>query len=315
MEFAQPYALALALLSIPLVGLAFFRRGGGLTTAASGLLSGSRPTARIRLARMLPALRVVAIVLLAFAVAGPRIGNANAIIPAEGLDIALSMDISSSMTTSNLGSDKTRLEATKEVVREFIKGRKDDRIGLVVFRREALALSAPTLDYTALDTNIKTVETLVMEDGTGIGVGLASAVNMLRESTAASRIVILLTDGQHNAPSIKPIDAAALAESLKIRVYTIGVVTNGASTTRSLEIDEPLLTAIAENTGGRYFTADNQQQLADVYDEIGKLEKSGVGRERFERFEELGPWFVLPAAALLLLDLALGATLLRRTTL
>ena len=313
MEFAQPYALALAALAVPVLALAVVRRRRGLTASSACLLSGIAPSLRIRLARLLPLLRVAAIVLFAFAAAGPRIGDANAIVPAEGLDIALSMDISSSMTSSNLGSTKTRLEATKEVIQDFIKGRKDDRIGLVVFRREALALSPPTLDYRALDQSVETVESLTLEDGTGIGVGLASAVNMLRESTAASRIVILLTDGQHNAPSIKPIDAAALAESLKIRVYTIGVVTSTSSATRSLEIDETLLTAIADATGGRYFSADNQRQLAQIYDEIGKLEKSGVGRERFERFRELGPWFVLPAAGLLLLDLVLGATLLRRT--
>jgi Ca-activated chloride channel family protein len=150
-----------------------------------------------------------------------------------------------------------------------------------------------------------------LPDGTAIGLGIAEAVNMLRDSPAASRVVILLTDGQHNEDSIGPQEAAAVAAAVNIRLYTIGVIQAGTAG-RNIGVDEELLEAIAEQTGGRYFAADTPEKLADVYEEIGQLEKSGVGRERFERFTELVPWFVLPAALLLALELVLRATWLRR---
>ena len=232
-------------------------------------------------------------------------------VPAEGIDIALSLDISSSMTTSRLGQKQTRLEATKEVIRGFIRGRANDRIGFVAFARDGVALSPPTLDYAALDRIVKDTDSGIVPDGTSIGIGLATALNMLRDSTAASRIVILLTDGQHNTPTISPKDASELAAALKIKVYTIGVLTDARLQVQT-EIDEKLLRSIAERTGGKYFAADSAESLAAVYEEIGSLETSSVGREHFERFTELAPWFVLPAAALLLAELLLGATYLRR---
>ncbi|MEP6871754.1 MAG: VWA domain-containing protein [Anaerolineaceae bacterium] len=264
---------------------------------------------RLRLLPFLPGLRVIAIAVLAVAVAGPRVGDANAVVPSQGVDIALSLDISSSMNTSGFGG-ATRLEATKKVIRDFIKGRESDRIGLVVFQRDALPLAPPSLDYQALDRIVSQLASGLLPDGTGIGVGLGSALNMLRDSTAASRIVILLTDGEHNADSISPEDAAHLATALKIRVYTVGVVSTNS--TGRADIDEKLLQTIADRTGGKYFKANNPQALADVYSEIGKLETSRVGRERFERFTQLAPWFAGAAAALLLADLTLRGTWLRR---
>jgi Ca-activated chloride channel family protein len=215
------------------------------------------------------------------------------------------------MTASRLDEDRNRLEATRDVVREFIRGLENDRVGVVGFAETAIALSPPTLDYNALDDVVAGLETGLLPDGTAIGLGLAEGLNMLRDSTAASRAVVLLTDGQHNEDSISPQKAAALAASINIRVYTIGVISPGTAG-RNAGVDEELMEAIAEQTGGRYFTAESTDQLAAVYDEIGKLEKSGVGRERFERFDELVAWFVVPAAALLVADLLLRATWLRR---
>ena len=206
---------------------------------------------------------------------------------------------------------KSRLEATQDVIREFIKSRKDDRVGLVVFAEEALALSPPTLDYTALDGMVATLNKGNLPDGTAIGVGLASALAMLQESTAASRIVILLTDGQHNADSISPEQAAELAVSLKIRVYTIGVVSRKDPGINP-GLDERLLVDIADRTGATYFEADSPQELQDVYDEIGSLERSRVGRASFESFTEWAPWFAGGAAALVALELLLRGTVLRR---
>ena len=309
MEFALPAALGLAFLALPVAWLAR-RRARGYPVPTTAPLAGIAPGWRLRAARALPALRVLAVVALAVAIAGPRKGNATAVIPGEGIDIALSLDISSSM--QQRFGDSTRLDVTREVVREFIKGRENDRIGLVVFQKDSMPLSPPSLDYAALDRMIADLESGLLPDGTGIGVGLADALNMLQDSTAASRIVILLTDGEHNADSISPEAAADLAVALKIRVYTIGVV-SGDSPFGRQEIDEELLQEIADRTNARYFAASSPQALADVYEEIGKLETSRISRESFERFTEMAPWFAATAAGLLLLELVLRGTLLRRS--
>lgn len=308
MELAYPLALALAALALPVAWLAR-RKARGYAVPSAGPLLAARPGIRLRAARALPALRVLAVVLLAIAIAGPRRGDASTIIPGEGIDIALSLDISSSMN-QRFGGD-TRLEVTKQVVQEFINGRENDRIGIVVFQKDALPLTPPSLDYEALDRMVADLESGLLPDGTGIGVGLSSALTMLQESTAASRVVILLTDGQHNATSISPEEAAQLAVALRIRVYTIGVVSEDTFN-RSREIDEELLQDIAERTDGRYFVASSPEELSEVYEEIGSLERSRVGRESYDQFTELAPWFAAGAAALLLLDLLLRATWLRR---
>ena len=314
MEFAQPYALLLAALAIPLAVAIVLPRRRGLAVPSSAGVAKLRPTARVRLARLLPLTRAAGVGLIVVALAGPRIGDANAVVPAEGIDITFSLDISSSMSTSLIRVKQSRIEATKDVIQSFIDGRKDDRIGFVVFARDGLALSPPTLDYRALKEIVKETEPGLITDGTSIGVGLATALNTLRDSTAATRIVILLTDGQHNTPTIPPLDAARLAAALKIKVYTIGVVDDATAKVQN-EVDEKLMKAIASETGGRYFAADSPQALAAVYDEIGTLETSGVGREHFERFTELAPWFAAPAALLIMLEIVLGATWLRRTAL
>lgn len=309
-ELTAPYALLLGLAAIPVALAAWRPRRDAVVIAHAGGVAHLRPTVRVRALRWLPGIRVVAIVLLAVGAAGPRIGDARAIVPAEGIDIVLAIDSSSSMTASRLG-DKDRLEATKDVVREFIRGLENDRVGVVSFAETAISLSPPTLDYAALDQIVESLRTGLLPDGTAIGLGIAEAVNMLRDSPAASRVVILLTDGQHNEDSIGPQEAAAIAAAVNIRLYTIGVIQAGTAG-RNVGVDEELLEAIAEQTGGRYFAADTPERLADVYEEIGQLEKSGVGRERFERFTELVPWFVLPAALMLALELVLRATWLRR---
>ena len=308
MQFADPLAFLLAGLAlVVLLPLAWQRRAGVPIPSAGGLAA-LRPTLRLRLLPLLPLLRMGAVVLLAVAIARPRVGDVNALVPARGVDIALAFDVSSSMEAADLAPGKNRLEATKEVIREFIRNRQEDRIGLVVFQRDALALSPPTRDYAALDRLMADIESGIVVDGTGIGVGISSALNMLRDSSAASRVVILLTDGEHNATSISPEAAAQLAAALGIRVYTIGVISPG----RADGVDEERLRGIADLTGGRYFVADSQAALAGVYDAIGRLETSQLGGTRYERFTELAPWFLVGAATLLVLDVALRATWLRR---
>ena len=310
MELAEPLALALALFAVPVAVLAR-RKPRGYTIPSTGAVASFRPTVRLRAARLLPALRVAAVLMLAVAVACPRQGDADAVVPGEGVDIALAIDISSSMD-ARIAPGRSRLDATKEVVREFITSRENDRVGLVVFRQDALALSPPSLDYEALDRMVANIEKEVIPDGTGIGVALAGALNMLQDSTAASRIVILLTDGQQTADSISPEEAAELAISLKIRVYTIGVVTRSEPGLNE-GIAEELLTAVSDRTGAIYFEADSPEALQDVYDEIASLEQSRVGRASFDSFTEWAPWFSMAAAAFLAVELALRGTFLRRT--
>jgi Ca-activated chloride channel family protein len=310
MELAQPLALLLVAIAVP-VWLLARRKSRGHTVASAGRLMDSSPSWRLRAARALPVLRIIAIAMFAIAAAGPREGKANAVVPGEGVDVALAFDLSSSMDKP-FAPGKTRLEATKDVIREFIKSRENDRVGLVVFQEDALALSPPSLDYAALDKMVADLHSGLLRDGTGIGVGLATSLTMLKDSTAASRVVILLTDGEQNADSISPEKAADLAVSLKIRVYTIGVVSHDPSG-RTSEIDENLLKAIADRTNARYFQADSPQALQDIYDEIGSLETSRVGRESFESYTELAPWFAGLGALLLVGEVALRGTLLRRS--
>ncbi len=311
MEFATPLALLLAFLAVPVAFLAR-RKPAGYTVPSTAPVAALRPTWKLRAARFLPVLRILAVVALAIAVAGPREGDADAVVPGEGVDIALALDISSSMDFA-FAPGKSRLEATREVVREFIKSRTDDRIGLVVFRDEALALSPPSLDYKALDTMVADLDgKLLATDGTGIGVGLGAALNMLQDSVAASRVVVLLTDGEQNADSISPERAADLAAALKIRVYTIGIVSTSSQGGFG-GIDEDLLVAIAEQTGAKYFEASSPEQLEEVYQEIGSLERSRIGRESYESFTEWAPLFATIAAGLIALELILRGTLLRRS--
>ncbi len=308
-EFAAPGALTVALLAIPLAWLIFRTRRPAVPLPSTAAIVHLRPGWRVRAGRALPALRILAVVLLAIAVAGPRRGDARTLVPGEGIDIVLSIDLSSSMLQQF--GDSTRLAVTRDVVREFIALRENDRVGIVVFQQDALPLAPPSTDYAALDRIVADLDSGLLPDGTGIGVGIAAAVSMLQESTAASRVVILLTDGEHNAPSIRPEDAARVAAALRIRVYTIGVVSE-STLQRSREIDERLLQEIAEITGGRYFVASTPESLDAVYEEIGALERSRITREAFDDYIHYAPWFAAAAAGLVLLELLLGSTILRR---
>ena len=315
MHFADPWLLLLALVAIPLA-IARWRRLAPLIAVPFALGLEAAPIGwRVRLRRLLPFLRIIAILLLVTGLARPRLGEAETLVPAEGVDIALSVDVSSSMALSPFSRGRSRLDSVKDVIRDFIASRETDRVGLVVFQREALPLVPLTLDHEALDTIIADLGADLLPDGTGIGVGIASALSMLEDSSASSRIVILLTDGRHNVDSLSPAEAAEIAAALRIRVYTIGVVEEGdrpqgfSPTT----IDAELLTFIAEHTGARYFEAATAEDLAEVYDEIASLETSRVGGETFARHGELGLWLVAAGAVLLLGELTLGRTWLRRT--
>jgi len=316
MSFADPLLLLL-LLAIPIALLLTRRTGEG--NAAGGfsnvdLLSGFQPTWRVRF-RWLPTfLRAGAIALLIVALARPQVGRADSELSGQGIDIAIVLDTSGSMTAMSFGAQDSRLDVAKRVLTEFIDGRDDDRLGLVVFRASSLVLSPLTVDYEALTAIINDVGVVALPDGTAIGVGLSDALNLLRESRARSRVVILLTDGENNAGDIEPLAAARIAETLGVRVYTIGVIDAAATRGGRVNVDEAALREMAQVTGGRYFPASSEEALTSIYASIDQLEKSRIERSQFDVFDEYAPYFLAAALALLAFELSLRSTVWRQAT-
>jgi Ca-activated chloride channel family protein len=241
----------------------------------------------------------------------------------KGIDIVMAIDVSSSMLARDLKPN--RLSALKEVAADFIKKRPNDRIGLVAYAGEGYTKTPITTDKAIVLNSLREITYGQLEDGTAIGMGLATSVNRLKESTAKSKIIILLTDGVNNSGFIEPQTAADLAIEFGIKTYTIGLGTNGNALSpiaynadgsfrygmRQVEIDEDLLKDIAQATGGRYFRATDNESLEEIYDEINKLEKTEVEEFRYYRYEEkYRPWILL-AAALLILEWILRNTLFR----
>lgn len=281
---------------------------------------------RLTLRPLPPTLRGLVLTLLIIALARPQIVQTQEIINGEGVDIALALDISGSMASLDF-DPQNRIEAAKQVIEEFIEQRVYDRIGLAVFAREAFSQSPLTIDHAVLSRlleQVKLAPELQLDDGTAIGLGLATAANMLKESNAKSKVVILLTDGVNNAGQIDPITAAEAAKTLGIKVYTIGVGRPGQvpMPQRTLfgerivmqesQLDEATLQEIARSTDGLYFRAQDMAGLQQIYEEINSLEKSKVEIRVYKRYEELAHWLLLPALGLLLLELSLRLTIFRK---
>jgi Ca-activated chloride channel family protein len=312
--FNDPYLLLL-LLALPLV-LLLKRRAGDATPpggfSSLSLLAAYRPTWRLRYRWVPTAMRAAALALMVVALARPQVGQAESVLPGQGIDIALVLDMSSSM---NAPLDTgTRLEVTQRVITDFIEGRTDDRIGLVVFREEGIVLSPLTHDYDALVELVALAPQIGLPDGTAIGNGLALALDLLRDSRARSRVAILLTDGENNAGAIEPLVAARIAESMGIRVYTVGALSPGARASGSIEVDEQALREMARLTGGEYYPAESEQALTAIYSSIEQLEKSRVGRPQYGAYNELAVYFIVAALALLGLELGLRSTVWRQAT-
>jgi Ca-activated chloride channel family protein len=258
--------------------------------------------------RWLPsALRWLAVALIVVALARPREGLAVTTIPEEGIDVVVTVDVSSSMTTS-LGPGVTRISAARSVVSDFIDSLSGDRIGLVTFQSRALTLSPLTLDKGAIKQRVASLKPGLLPDGTAIGMGVSEALTLLRDSAAKSRVVVLLTDGQNNSGEIDPLTAAQLAKALGVRIYTIGFTGNFGGDT----VDRTMLRNMAEPTGGRYFDASTEEDLAAAYREIGDLERSRVGERTFTSFRELAPPLIAVALGLLVVEVVLRSTWLRR---
>ncbi len=252
-------------------------------------------------------LRIFAIALLIIALARPQSISTKQNINIEGIDIVMTIDVSGSMLARDFKPD--RLEATKEVAAEFIARRPNDRVGLVIFSGEAFTQVPLTTDHTMISNIFVEVQSGMIEDGTAIGDGLATSVSRLKDSDAISKVIILITDGVNNSGSVDPISAAEMAHMFGIRVYTIGIGSMGMAPypvqtpygiqmqQMEVQIDEELLQEIASMTGGRYFRADNNKKLKEIYKEIDNLEKSKIDVQEFRKKHES----FLPLALLALL--------------
>jgi Ca-activated chloride channel family protein len=316
MRFEDPSMLALLGALIAGIALSLIRArrpGAGLLFSSIGLVPVLPPGWRVRSRWLLVALRVAALALFIVALARPQIVRASIETVSEGIDVVLVLDTSGSMAEPGFGGS-SKIEAVKRVVNDFLGGLKNDRVGIVVFSGEAIVLGPPTLDYAASQRLVRPIDSGTLAGGTAIGTGLATGINVLRESEAKSRVVILLTDGENNSGEITPLDAANMAQLLGVRVYTIGALTiQGGSDAPSDTIDEQLMRKIAQQTGGRYYRVSDESSLADVYREIESLEKSRVGTREYTDRQEAYLGLLLLGAALLFVELALGATILRRT--
>ena len=267
-------------------------------------------------------LRMLALALLIMVLARPQTTNSWQNSEMEGIDIMLAIDVSTSMLAEDLKPN--RLEAAKQVAAEFINGRPNDNIGITLFAGESFTQCPLTVDHTVLLNLIKDVQCGFIEDGTAIGMGIANAVSRLKESKAKSKVVITLTDGTNNSGDISPLTAAEIAKSFDIRVYTIGVGTNGMApypyqvggtvqyVNLPVEIDEKMLSEIASITHGNYFRATSNSKLEEVYQEIDKLEKTKLNVRQFSKRDEKYEWFALAALLCVLLEILLRNSILKK---
>ena len=326
MHFASPHYLWLLVLLVPMVAYYVWRTlqgGAAIQISTVRGVMGAPRTFRYYLRHLPFVLRAAAFSLLVVALARPQDVEQNVNTNTEGIDIMLAIDVSGSMLARDFQPD--RITAAKEVAGSFIADRYGDRIGLVAFAGEAFTQSPLTTDQSTLQTLLTRIRSGLIEDGTAIGNGLATAINRLRESDAKSKVVILLTDGVNNRGEITPLTAAEIAKAQGIRVYTIGVGTEGMApypaidmfgnltfVKQKVEIDEKTLTAMAEMTGGRYFRATDKAKLKAIYDEINQLEKSKIEVTEHISYHELFLGWVLGALGLLLVEFLLSNLVLKR---
>jgi len=328
MRFASPWLLALAVL-IPLVLRARrHARDAAVRFPSLAALRAVAPAGAGRRRIILVGLRALALGLIVVALARPQLGSAQTRIHREGVDVVLAVDVSGSMLAEDftLGSTRaSRVDVVKSVVKEFVAARPEDRIGLILFAARPYTQCPPTLDHGWLLQNLDRAKVGMIEDGTAIGSALATAVNRLRPSTAKGKFIVLLTDGENNAGTITPQTAADAAAALGIKVYTVGAGTRGLAPyptqdffgnkvyrPMQVDVDEPMLKKIAMTTNGRYFRATDTASLRDVYSEIDRSEKTAFEAPEFLDYRELYPWLAWPALALVLVEVGLAETVLRK---
>lgn len=324
-RLAYPWLL-LGLGVVPGLAYYYFRRRKRKPTLRYSelrLLATLRPSLWARLAELPFALRLAALTLALFALARPQAGARREEVITEGFDILLTIDVSSSMKIEDF-KPKNRLYVAKQVVAEFIAARPHDRLGMVVFAARAITKCPLTIDHDLLLTLLEDVRIGTIEDGTAIGTALATSVNRLKDSTAKSRVIILLTDGVNNRGEIDPLTAAEVAKTFGIKVYTVGAGKEGYAPfpfedplggtvyqNVLIEIDEKTLQAIAATTGGKYFRATDTAELRQIYREIDALEKTKIEQKQYTRYTELAPYFLIGALGLLVAESALARTRLQ----
>lgn len=325
-RFADPWFLMLFAL-LPLLVWLYMRRqkSGGATLRFShlGFVKNIQGRRRINARHLLFVLRILALSVLILAFARPQSGIRGEEVITEGLDIVLALDVSTSMLAEDLKPN--RVEAAKLVATDFVKGRANDRIGMVVFAGESYTQCPLTIDYGIVLRFLSELQTGMIEDGTAIGMGLATAVNRLRTSTAKSKVIILLTDGENNSGEIDPITAAQAAQAFGIKIYTIGAGTRGTAMYPQqdpffgkryhpveVKIDEKSLRKIADLTGGSYYRATDTKSLEAIYQVIDELEKTEIQVKEYTRYTELFYYLVALGLFLLLIEVVLSQTRFRK---
>jgi Ca-activated chloride channel family protein len=324
-QFAFPKILFLLLLLLPMLAWYVLKQRKSIPTVQMSSIKavkGLPVSFKHILNHVLFGFKLIAIALLIVVLARPQSSNSYENVSTQGIDIVIALDISGSMLARDFKPD--RLEASKDIATEFIAGRPNDRIGLVIFSGESFTQCPLTTDHAVLMNLFREIKSGMIEDGTAIGVGLANAVKRLKDSDAVSKVIILLTDGVNNQGEIDPITAAELAKTFGIRVYTVGIGTQGTAPypvqdffgntvfqQMQVEIDEPTLQHISDITGGQYFRATNNDKLRQIYKEIDTLEKSKISVKEYSRKEEEYLPYAIAAFILLLLDFILRKTILR----
>jgi Ca-activated chloride channel family protein len=322
--FANPWVLwLLFLVPLMIAYYVFFHRKkqNHLTYSSFAGFAGLKPTLRQRLALLPFLFRLLTVAALVIALARPQSTSGGQSVTTEGIDIVMALDISASMLAEDLKPN--RIEAAKKVAQQFIDSRPNDRIGLVVFSGESFTQCPITSDHAVIKNLMKGIESGMLADGTAIGEGLATAVNRLKSSTSKSKVIILLTDGVNNIGAIDPLTAGDIAKAFQVRVYTIGVGTQGMAPypvktpfglqyqNMPVQIDEEVLQKIAAETGGKYFRATNTARLKEIYSEIDKMEKTRISVTEFHnKTEEFYP-LVLLAIGLLMLEFMLKYTVIK----
>jgi len=326
-RFADPHYLILLIVVVFLGYWHFFLQHGRGATLRFSHLGAIRHVAKSRpvmIRRMLFLIKLLALVFFVLAFARPQSGIKGEEVITEGVDIVLAMDISGSMLAEDIKPN--RLEAAKEVAAEFVKGRRNDRIGMVVFAGEAYTQCPLTLDYGVLLNFLGDIHVGMIEDGTAIGMGLATGVNRLRSSEAKSKVIVLLTDGRNNRGQIDPTTAAQLARALDVKIYTIGAGTTQQTAPYpvddpffgkryvpiQVDIDESMLRKVAQMTGGKMFRATDRKRLKSIYDEIDEMEKTEIKVKEYTRYAELFHYFLIAGLGLLLIEAVLVNTRFRK---
>jgi Ca-activated chloride channel family protein len=326
LRFANPLFLLLLGL-IPLLGWKYFRRegsrGGTVRFSHLGVVKEAQPSSAGRGRRLLIVLRLTALSFLVLALARPQAGAESRDSLTEGVDIVLTLDISGSMLAEDIKPN--RVEAAKQVAADFVKGRSNDRIGLVIFSGEAYTQCPLTLDYGVVLGFLDTLRVGMIEDGTALGNGLATAVNRLRDSKARSKVAILLTDGRNNRGEIDPISAAQAAQAFGVKVYAIGAGAHGTAlypvedplfgkryVPMEVDVDDQTLTRMASLTGGKYFRATDRDSLERTYREIDRMEKTKIEVKEYTRYSELFHYVAGIGLLLILAEIVPANTWLRK---